>query len=161
MDKKQFQERVKKLKEINKVIESLDPSIKEASFKLLQSYVTGEEKELSNGGDGETPTDIDRETFFTKFSHDKPGRNVLLITAYLYSQYGTSPVSLKEIKKIADDVGITVPDRTDMTLRQAKKDGKSMFNYGGNDNIRPTVHGEKYFKDTYKVSKGKKKRAKE
>lgn len=159
MDKQQFQERVKKLKEINKVIESLDPTIKEAGFELLKSYATGKEAGPSKGGEDELPKD--KEAFFTKFDHDKPADNALLISAYLYSQYGTSPASLKEIKKIADDVGITVPDRIDMTLRQAQKDGKSMFNYGGKDNIRPTVHGEKYFKDTYKVGKGKKKRAKE
>ncbi len=159
MDKQQFQERVKKLKEINKVIESLDPSIKEAGFKLLQSYATGKEKESTNGGDDESLTN--KEKFFTKFSHDQPADNVFLITAYFYSQYGTSPISIKEIKEVADDVGLTIPNRPDMTLKNAQRDGKSLFTSKTRGSWNPTVHGEKFLKEEYEVRKGRKKKVEE
>ena len=154
MNKNTFEEKVKRLQEVDKIIKSLDPSIREASFKLLESYVTEGKKDDSMNEDKET--EIDVENFFTKFEHDKPSDNVLLIAAYYYSQYGTSPISLGEIKETASNVGITIPNRPDMTLKAAQRDGKNLFNKAGRDKYKPTVHGEKFFKDTYKVSKGKK-----
>src|SRR5207247_1566036 len=39
MDEATFKERVKRLNEINKVVEKLDPAIREQAFALLESYV--------------------------------------------------------------------------------------------------------------------------
>ena len=157
IDKKIYEGRVKRLREVNTVVKPLDPAIREASFNLLKSYVTG--LEIDNAGEGKGgEVAQDKKSFFTKFSHDRPSENVFLVAAYHYSQYGTTPFDRGDIKQIADDVGLIVPDRPDMTLKNAQKKGKSLFNSVGAGKYKPTVHGEKYLKETYKVTKGTKKK---
>ena len=41
MENSTFQERVSRLKEVNEVIQKLDPAIREVAFSLLAGYVTG------------------------------------------------------------------------------------------------------------------------
>ena len=93
MDEKTFQERVNKLNEVNKIIEKLDPSIRAESFKLLQTYITGKEKVTGSSDEAVKEIeyhDVDKESFFKRFDHNKPSDNALLIAAYLYSQFGTT-----------------------------------------------------------------------
>ncbi len=157
MDKETFKERVGRLKEIDSIIKKLDSSIKEHSFKLLQNYITDIDLE-SGAGANEINDDLEgKEKFFQQFDHKKPSDNVLLIAAYYYNQYGTASMSAKEIKEIADSVGITVPNRVDKTLDAAKRDKKSLFVSVGKGKYKPTVSAETFFKTTYKVKKGKKK----
>lgn len=157
MDKKLYEGRVKRLREVNKVVKSLDPAIKEASFNLLKNYITGQEIDDAKGEKGGEKLK-DKESFFTEFSHDKASENVFLVAAYLYSQYGTTPLDRSDIKEIADDVGLIIPERPDMTLKGAKKKGKNLFNSVGGGKYKPTVHGEQYLKESYKVTKGAKKK---
>lgn len=164
MDEKTFQERVKKLIEVNKVVEKLDPAIRAESFKILQSYIIGKEKVTGGGGESSKETeqqDDDKESFFKQFDHTKPSDNALLIAAYLYSQFGASPFSSEDVQELADDVGITIPSRCDMTFKQAQKKGKNLFAIVGRGKYKPTVHGEAYLKETYKVKKGRKIKASE
>ena len=141
-----------RLLEVNGIIKDLDPAIKEKSFDLLKQYVTGTPPD---GNDGEDAAADDMDTFFSKFDHDKPSDNVFLIASYLYSTYGDSPFSVKEVQEIADEVGITLPDRPDVTLNAAQKKGKSLFNRTGKGMYKPTVHGATSFKEKYGVKKGK------
>jgi hypothetical protein len=153
-----LKERTKRLLEINEVVKKLDSTIRPAAFLLLQDYV------LSNAASGgkivhdptmQNEASEDRESFFSKFDHDKPSDNALLVSAYHYGQYGSSSFSIDEIKTIANEVGITVPERPDMTLKAAQRDGKNLFLRVGRGVFRPTVYGEAFFKKTYQVSKGK------
>jgi hypothetical protein len=59
-----------------------------------------------------------------------------------------------EMRELADDVGVTVPERLDMTYLQAKRKGNRLSRRGGRGAFRPTVHGEAFFKEAYKVTKG-------
>lgn len=158
-----LEEKVKKLKEIDRIIKLLDPSIREASFKILESYITDikvlEKKEEKT--DHKVGLELEKEEFFTKLKHDKPSDNILSIAAYHYSKYGVTPISSDEIKNIASDVGVIIPNRPDMTIKRAQKDGKNLFSVAGRGKYKPTVHGEKYFKDTYKVLKGTMKKNKD
>lgn len=159
MDEKTFKERVNKLNEVNKIIEKLDPSIRAESFKLLQTYITGKETVKDNSDEVGKETgdnDDDKESFFKRFDHTKPSDNALLIAAYLYSQFGTDPFSTGDVKKLAVGVGITIPSSCNMTFKQAAKKGKNLFSSAGRGKFKPTVHGEAYLKETYKVKKGKK-----
>ena len=97
MDKKIFEERVRRLQEVDKIIKSLDPAIREASFQILESYVTGK-KTIEVGKekeDSKVDSQIEKEEFFIKFIHDKPADNVLLITAFHYNEYGVAGVLLE------------------------------------------------------------------
>jgi hypothetical protein len=62
---------------------------------------------------------------------------------------------------MADDAGVTIPDRLNMTLAAAVENGKQLFASAGRGLFKPTVHGEIYLKTTYGVKKGTKKRGPE
>lgn len=163
MESSTFHERVKRLKEVNEVIEKLDPAIREGAFSLLADYITGQphgvdgthQKGAATGG-GEAPDQMAE--LFGKYPDGKPSDNAILIAAWLYSQYGAQPFKIDEMREIAESVGLTIPASLDMTLRQAQREGKALFQHTGRSEFKPTVHGELYFKKTYQVTKGTKKR---
>lgn len=163
MDNAAFRERVKRLKEVNEVIKDLEPAIQEAALALLAEYVTGHPSErkpaqqLSSGNANEQSPQ-DTAEFFAKFPDGKPSDNAVLIAASLYGQYGAEAFRLDEIRETAKSVGLTIPTSLDMTLKQAQRDGKSLFQHSGRSEYKPTVHGELYFKKTYQVTTGKKRR---
>jgi hypothetical protein len=162
MDELTFRSRVQKIVEIAGVIEKLPPEIRAQAFTLLAPYV-GEspskaklhddrltaDKQESGGDDSDT-----RGAFFGRFDHSKPADNVKLIFAYWYSQFGNAPLSVKGLKAIADEVGLTIPDNSRMTVTNAQANSKSLFTNEGRGLWRPTVHGEAYLKETYSVRKG-------
>ncbi|MDB5808068.1 MAG: hypothetical protein JWN94_190 [Betaproteobacteria bacterium] len=163
MDDKTYRERVSRLEEIGKILEKLPSEIRATAFTLLQDYVVGH---LHAGGKppaelvnpGNTDAAIDRGVFFAKYSHEKPADNLKSIAAYLFSEYGAEPFSIDEIRQLAEDVGLTIPERPDMTFINALEDGKKLFTRAGRGQYRPTVHGEAFVKTTYSVKKGTKKR---
>lgn len=163
MDNNAFQERVRRLKEVNDVIKELDPAIREGALPLFAEYVTGHPvtrdggREPDNGG-GASSAGGGAAEFFTKFPEGKPSDNAVSIAAYLYSQHGAEPFKLDEVRESARSVGLTIPTSLDMTLKQAQRDGKLLFQHTGRSEFKPTVHGELYFKKTYQVIKGTKKR---
>ena len=159
MNEATLKERTKRLLEINDIIKKLDPTIRPAAFALLQDYVLAGAPAAKQNKSPATSDDDgseDRERFFSQFPHDKPADNALLIGAYHYTLYGSSPFTTDEIKSMATEVGVTIPERTDITFAQAQREGKNLFLRAGRGGFRPTVHGEAFFKKTYQVSKGKK-----
>lgn len=164
MDENEFQKRVRRLKEVNDVIKDLDPAIKEGALPLFAEYVTGHPvtpgagQQLQDGGGGGGSAVEGAAEFFAKFPEGKPSENAVCIAAYIYSQYGAEPFKLDEIRETAKSVGLTIPASLDMTLKQAQRDGKLLFQHTGRSEFKPTVHGELYFKKTYQVTKGTKKR---
>ena len=164
MESGTFHERVKRLKEVNEVIEKLDPAIREGAFSLLASYITGQPhradgKQQADPATGEGEESEQQMTeLFGKYPDAKPSENAILIAAWLYSQFGAQPFKLDEMREIAESVGLTIPSSLDMTLKQAQREGKSLFQHSGRSEFKPTVPGELYFKKTYQVPKGTKKR---
>lgn len=159
MNEDTFAERVARLRKLGKVISGLDPEIRLEAFRILKDYVTGGASESARrkrggGAEGPPPSPNGKEAFFAAREHGKPAENVKLMTAYLFSQYGSAPFTLAELATLAASVGLTVPQRIDMTLRQAKSGGKSLYTSAGRGKFKPTVHGETYLKETFQVSKG-------
>jgi hypothetical protein len=151
-----------KLIELNEFISNLDENIRAPSFDLLLPYYLEEIE--GKAPDDITPTKkgqqkpavVDtssRENFFDSFTHDKPADNVHLIVAWLYSQHGVIPLTAKLLRELADDVGLTIPDRPDTTMYAATKDGKSFYRKKGKG-YQLTVHGEAHVKKSYNVKKG-------
>ena len=169
MESSAFHERVKRLKEINEVIEKLDPAIREGALSLLASYVTGqphtadgEQQARTKHQAGATTSEgeeseLQMTELFGKYPDGKPSENATLIAVWLYSQYGAQPFKLDEMRGIAESVGLTIPSSLDMTLKQAQRDGKALFQHTGRSEFKPTVPGELYFRKTYEVTKGTKK----
>ena len=158
MESSAFHERVKRLKEINEVIEKLDPAIREGALSLLASYVTGqphtadgEQQARTKHQAGATTSEgeeseLQMTELFGKYPDGKPSEN------------GAQPFKLDEMRGIAESVGLTIPSSLDMTLKQAQRDGKALFQHTGRSEFKPTVPGELYFRKTYQVAKGTKKR---
>lgn len=171
MDSNAFADTVKRLQEVNGVISKLDPAIRQDAFSLLKGYVSGQNQlaaarvkhQGSNGSetrieDGDIDLS-DAEQFFTTHEGGKPSTNAYLCVAYLYSQYGANPFSMDDVRAVANQAGLTLPDRVDVTLAGAKKSGKPLFKRAGRGKLQPNVHGETYLKNTYGIAKGTKHRS--
>lgn len=163
MDEKEFKARADRLEQIAKFLEKLPPEVRSDAFDLLKGYVTEQSSETrTKKGErkGRRDTaDRSEEEFFAAFGHDTPADNAKLIAAWFYREYGSEPFSMEAIRAKANDVGITIPARVDMTFLQAKENGKKLFVRAGTGKFKPTVHGEAHLKATYSVKKGTKKRA--
>src|SRR5438132_4946013 len=107
-----------------------DPELKRPAFeKILERLLAHGKPDTGRAatkrGESEQPEpeegeeDETREEFFSAHNHDDPSDNVRLIAAYLYREYGTAPFTVKELEKLADNIGVTVPTRIDMTLKTA------------------------------------------
>ena len=116
MDKTKFKEIVGRLKEADKIIKSLDPAIRDESFKLLEPYLTSAQPTttgMPKGRGGRVTGDpSSMATFIAKFNQDKPSDNVLLLTAYHFSQNGSEAFSVDEVKTMATDAASSF--RTDL-----------------------------------------------
>jgi len=162
VDEAEFKHLTQRLGRVAKVIEKLPPEIRQDSFSLLKGYVTAPEEGSSSkkkppsrpAADGHDSA----ESFFAAFDHAKPADNAKLIAAFYYREYGVEPFSIEEVRQTADDVGITIPARVDMTFRAAKEKGKKLFTAASKGKFKPTVYGEANLKTTYSVRKGTKKR---
>jgi hypothetical protein len=153
-----------KLTELNEFVKPFCPEIRPLAFNILAPlYFDGLAQNrkpiIPSGVDQVDETQIctsdDMGTFFCSFDHKQPKNNVLLITAWLYSQYGVFSINGKTIKDIGNDTGLVIPSRPDNTMRTAKKKGKSLFNQQGKG-WKLTVSGESYLRETYGVKKGNK-----
>jgi hypothetical protein len=169
VDKKAFGEIESRLLEVNKVVEKLDASIRVAAFEFLKPYIAGgtitapkskvEHGEGDQGGESDSaPTTGDLAGLVDKYgSNDKPSENARLLSAWWFSQHGTAPFSMKCIKETAASTGLTIPSSPAMTFRQATEKGKALYQALGKGGlVKPTVVGESYFRNTYKVKKGTK-----
>ncbi len=58
------------------------------------------------------------------------------------------------MRELAHEAGVTVSDRVDVTLGNARVSKKPLFQKVRSGVYRPTVYGEKYFKEEVGVSKG-------
>jgi len=163
MDENRIQEIKDKLTKLNEFVAGLDPELKPKAISLLLPLYF-DEKELKF-----TPLQIgdvehhdvnvldDEHEFFGSFNHEKSAENVVMIAAWLYSQYGVYSITQEEVKDYASRLGITIASRTDNTLRTVANNKKNLFRQIGRG-WEPTLAGESYFKENYKVKKGNKTR---
>ena len=170
MDNQEFEDVVQRLKAISDVIASLDESIRVQAFAVLKPYAdgtptkvrAGAETPPQNGSDGVSrDVLVDPEVaaaFMEQHVSDKPSDNVKAIAALIYSIYGNVEFSTAEVNEIAHEVGMTVPDRVDVTLSGASVDKRALFQKRRSGVYRPTVHGRTFFKDVYGVTQGTAKR---
>lgn len=161
LDKKAFAEIETRLLEVNKVVEKLDESIRVAAFEFLKPYITGAnivaQEQGAGGGEDDAPVG-DLAAFVQKNSNETdPSENAKMLSAWWFSQYGSAPFSVKWIKSTGTSTGVTIPAHPAMTFRQAKANGKSLYEPLGKGGLmKPTIMGEIHLKATYKVKKGTK-----
>ncbi|MFZ5615937.1 MAG: hypothetical protein ACOZAA_01255 [Pseudomonadota bacterium] len=161
MDEQSFKESVNRLEQVGKVLEKLPVEVRSEAFNLLKDYVFKPREHRSEAAKRASTQAPDDGAFFEKFSHDQPADNAKLIAAYFFREYGSAPFSIDDVRKTADDVGITIPSRVDMTFISAVDGGKKLFTRAGRGKFKPTVHGEANLKTTYSIKKGTKRRPEE
>ena len=93
--------------------------------------------------------------FFNRGEKLKPSDNAQLCAAYHYSLYGTAAFSLDDIRSIAADAGVVLPDRLDMTFNSAAHGGKKLFQAAGRGSLKPTAAAGGAFKERWAVKPGK------
>jgi hypothetical protein len=94
-------------------------------------------------------------SFFSRQGDLKPSDYAQLCAAYHYSLYGTAAFSLDELRAIATEAGVVIPDRVDMTLNQAIKKGKKLFLSAGKGSFRPTATAGLMFGERWDVKPGR------
>jgi hypothetical protein len=158
---------IKRMKEVEAAVMDLDVSVRGEAFTMMKAYILGEADNATpsptgtahSGSEAAAEPVGDLEAFFANRDVDKPADAVFAIAGYLYGRYGTEPFTTSEIKGIADEVGLTVPSRIDMTLGTTRRGGKALFRSAGKRKFAPTVLGEKTLKEELNITKGKMKRA--
>jgi hypothetical protein len=98
--------------------------------------------------------------FFDREKGLKPAENAVFCAAFHYSQYGTQTFSVDDLREIASEAGLVLPDRVDMTLRTVGKDGKKYFQPVGKRCFKLTSHGELHVQKRWQVRPGKSSKAK-
>ena len=160
MDDKAFDTTVERLKKANAAIAKLDPAIRAEAFSLLLPYVkAGRPHGAGSGGgsDGDgvvvdPPSGRDQ---LLNSHGGEPVDNVLVAAAAWYMDYGSTPFTKADIQEILNSAGMTGPVRIDRTLDTTTKgQGKNLFRKQGRGKWVPSVPGEAYFRETYKVKKG-------
>jgi len=87
---------------------------------------------------------------------DRPAGAVKAIAAWWFSQYGAAPIARTDVETIANDAGVTIPDRPDATMRGMRHEGREVFRSSGRGALVPTrPHGELFFQTQYSVTKGR------
>jgi hypothetical protein len=97
--------------------------------------------------------------FFDRNEDLKPSDNAQLCAAYHYSMYGPAVFSLDDVKAISGEAGVVLPDRLDMTLLAATKNGKKLFQSAGRGSFKPTAAAALLFKERWGVKPGRKSKA--
>lgn len=102
--------------------------------------------------DNEVSSDLG--TLFSSDEKLRPSENAYLCAGYHYSRYGNAAFSLDDVRAIASEAGVVLPDRLDMTLKQAGKSGKRLFQAAGRDAYRPTAAAGLLFKERWNIRPG-------
>lgn len=122
--------------------------------EIVTSQVSGQAGSSKQDDGDESHADL--ASFFNREGDMKPADYAQLCAAYHYSMYGPSVFSIIELKAIAADAGVVLPDRVDMTLRNAMQKGKKLFQPSGVGAFKPTATACMHFSEKWKVKPGRK-----
>lgn len=123
----------------------------------ISSHVDGPRNGKDAGAGNQNQTDL--ATFFNRDDDFKPADYAQLCAAFHFSQYGTTPFSLADLRTIASDAGVVLPDRLDMTLNQTAKKGRKLFQTAGRGLFKPTATAGFLFKERWGVRPGNRTKA--
>jgi hypothetical protein len=106
---------------------------------------------------GDVPaTAVELGQFFNRGERLRPSDNAQLCAAYHYAIYGSVAFSLDELRSIAREAGVVLPNRLDMTLSSATHGGKKLFQPAGRGTVKPTAAAGVAFHERWGVRPGTK-----
>jgi hypothetical protein len=142
---------------IVKMLIDEDSAVRRRAVNAAMTLLGEEFDAGSRSGASHTEDSVeDLAEFFNRDGKLNPSTSAYLCAAYHFSKNGSSAFSLEDLRSIAADAGVVLPDRLDMTLKQASKDGKRLFQSAGRNAYRPTATAGVYFRETWNVRPGKK-----
>jgi hypothetical protein len=130
----------------------------QAAMMLLGETPVGRLRAQAEESDSGSDQDGDLASFFNRDDKLKPSDYAYLCAAYHFATYGAAAFSLDDVRAIAREAGVVLPDRLDMTLKQAGKAGKRLFQALGRDAYKPTASAGVLFKERWNVKPGKKRK---
>lgn len=148
---------VERLSEVNQIIARFDETIRRDVFALLVPLVLGKTEARQETTEQGNP---DLSSFFTVGQSDTPANTVHRVIAFLYARSGPE-LSLSDIREVAADVGLTLPERLDVTVSGAQRSGKPLYRSLGKGGYRVTVHGASFLEAEYHVKRGRAQAARE
>ena len=110
---------------------------------------------LPNKNNNEMEEESDMESFFNRDENLKPSDYVQLCAAYHYKRFGMVSFRVNDLRDIANEAGFVIPDRLDMTLKQATNKGKKLFQAAGKGSFKPTTQAALMFREKWNVKPGK------
>jgi hypothetical protein len=102
---------------------------------------------------------VDLATLFNRDEKLKPSDHAHLCAAYHFSVYGTASFLPEELRTIANEAGVVLPNRLDKTLTNAARNGKKLFQPAGKGAFRPTAAAGLAFKEKWGLKPGKKEKS--
>ena len=75
-------------------------------------------------------------------SNLRPGQKAAVVAYHLLKKNGATQFTLDELEKLYADIGLTPPDRFDMTLKSAIIKGSKLFKTAGRNTYALTFHGK-------------------
>ncbi|HWA54940.1 MAG TPA: hypothetical protein VG816_12280 [Solirubrobacterales bacterium] len=162
MDEAAFKELAGRLKVASKVIEELDPVLREDAWAMLRPFIAADgepvdEKHVERkpskrvGSSTGKSSGVSEDVLIEEHESDKESDNLYLVLAVLYQRHGRGPFSIAVIKSVGRELDLTLPARPDTTFRNSSK--KVVRKQDGGYKLQPS--GEKWLKETYNVQKGK------
>lgn len=133
----------------------------DAALTLLgeKPVASSEPSGTARSGRGNENQNVSAGEFFDRGEKLRPAENALLCAAYQFSIFGLAPFSVDDLRKIGGDAGLILPNRLDMTLQQAAKSGKKLFQSMGRGQFKPTTAAGLFFGERWGVRPGSKNRA--
>jgi hypothetical protein len=139
-----------------------DPETRQRALRVAMMLlgentpITSDDQRTRRPDDSADVESIGLAAFFSREGEHKPADYAQLCAAYHYSVYGTAPFSVSELKAIALDAGVVIPDRVDMTLKSAIRKGKKLFQPAQAGSFKPTAAGCVLFSEKWNVKPGRK-----
>jgi hypothetical protein len=133
----------------------------DAAMMLLGEKVITDHAPEQRRSDGAVggQADVALGQFFNRGEKLRPSENAQLCAAYHYAVYGGAPFTLDEIRGIAKEAGVVLPDRLDMTFASAQHAGKKLFQSAGRGSMKPTAAAGVAFDERWGVRPGTKSKA--
>jgi len=146
---KREQTKTKHIDALNSVIRALEPLTVDERKKVIlaASAFSLENIPGDSGGSGSDSLLGGTGTcnigeIISKNSSLRPGQKATVIAYHLLKKNNATAFTLGELLKLYDDIGLSTPDRLDMTIRSAVIKSNKLFKRTGRNTYALTFHGK-------------------
>ena len=143
------QSKINHIEALNTVIRALEPLAVDERKKVLSATgaffsenipVDSREQESGFSSGGTKSRNIGG--IIAKNSNLRPGQKAAVVAYNLMKKNGATQFKLNELRELYTDIGLTPPDRFDMTLKSAVIKSNKLFKTVGRDAYALTFHGQ-------------------